>query len=132
MNYLCLNLILKLYFYFTFPFFDLSQTRSFVYHFKPNESLRSWEVKEYRIFYIFQNNRAVNPLSQVDIYGKFKKYITVSIYHCHRGSFMKFLFIAYKNDGLWHFVVCIGSPVLLSFYCVCTVSFCFPFFFLFC
>ena len=33
-NYLCPNLVPKHYCYFIFPFFDLSQARSFVHHFR--------------------------------------------------------------------------------------------------
>ena len=36
-NCLCPNLIPKRYFYFHFLFFDLCQTRSFVYHFRPRD-----------------------------------------------------------------------------------------------
>ena len=41
------------------------------------------------------------------------------------------LFIAYENDGLCHFVVhiAIDSPSVISFYCVCFVSFYFFIFF---
>ena len=40
-------------------------------------------------------------------------------------------FIAYENDELCQFVIRIGSPELISFYCVCFVSFHFFLFFLF-
>ena len=46
----------------------------------------------------------VNPLSQLDINRKFEKYISISIYNFHRGSFMNYVFIAYKNDAWCHFV----------------------------
>ena len=42
---------------------------------------------------------------------------------------MKSLLIAYENDGSCHCVVRIGSPALISFYCVCFVSFYFFLFF---
>ena len=41
------------------------------------------------------------------------------------------LFIAYDNNEGFHFVVRVGSPALISFYCVCFVSFYFFLFFLF-
>ena len=43
---------------------------------------------------------------------------------------MNFLFIAYENDESCHFVVHIGSPALISYYCVYFVSFYFFLFFL--
>ena len=58
------------------------------------------------------------------------QYISVCIYHCLKGSFMNSLFIAYKNNEWCYFVVRISSP-LIWFYCVCVVSFCFSFSFLF-
>ena len=63
--------------------------------------------------------RTVNPLSQLYINRKFQKYISVSICPCHRAYFMGSLFI--------------GSAALISFYCVCVVSFYFSLFsFFFC
>ena len=59
----------------------------------------------------FRIIRTVNPLSQRYINRKFQKYISVSICHGHRASFMRPLFIAFKNDEWCHFVVRIGSPV---------------------
>ena len=51
------------------------------------------------------------------------------------GCFWKYLMnsflIAYENDESCHCVVRIGSPLLISFYCVCFVSFYFFLFFLF-
>ena len=79
----------------------------------------------------FRIMRIVNPLSQLYINRKLQKYISVSICHCHRASFMRSLFIAFKNDEWCHFVVRIGSPAIVSFYCVCVVSFYFSLFFLF-
>ena len=58
----------------------------------------------------FRIMRIVNPLSQIYINRKLQKYISVSICHCHRASFMRSLFIAFKNDEWCHFVVSIGSP----------------------
>ena len=46
----------------------------------------------------FRIMRIVNPLSQLYINQKLKKYISVSICHCHRASFMRSFFIAFKND----------------------------------
>ena len=80
----------------------------------------------------FRITRTVNPLSQLYINRKFQKYISLSICHCHRASFMRSLFIAFKNDEWCHFVVRIGSLALISFYCVCIVSFYFSLFLLFC
>ena len=59
----------------------------------------------------FRIIRTVNPLSQRYINRKFQKYISVSICNGHRASFMRSLFIAFKNDEWCHFVVRIGSPV---------------------
>ena len=70
----------------------------------------------------FRITRTLNPLSQLYIDRKFQKYISVSISPCHRASFMRSPFIAFKNDEWCHLVVCIGSVPLISFYCVC-VSF---------
>ena len=71
----------------------------------------------------FRIMRAVNRLSQLNINRKFQKYISVSICHYHRESFMKSLFIAFESDEWCHFVVRFGSSALISFYCVCVVSF---------
>ena len=38
-------------------------------------------------------------------------------------SFMRSLFTAFENDELCHFVVRIGSLMLISFYCVCIVRY---------
>ena len=59
----------------------------------------------------FRIIRTVNPLSQRYINRKFQKYISVSICHGHRASFMRPLFIAFKNDEWCHFVVRIGSSI---------------------
>ena len=59
----------------------------------------------------FRIIRTVNPLSQRYINRNFQKYISVSICHGHRASFMRSLFIAFKNDEWCHFVVRIGSPI---------------------
>ena len=75
--------------------------------------------------------RTVNPLSQLYISRKLQKYISVSICHCYRASFTRTLFIAFKNDEWCHFVVRIGSPALILFYCVCVFSFYFSLFFSF-
>ena len=40
---------------------------------------------------------AVNYISSLDINREFQKYISVSIYHCHRGSSLNSLFKAYKT-----------------------------------
>ena len=71
----------------------------------------------------FKITRTVNPLSQPYINRKFQKYISVTICHCHRASFMRSVFIVFKIDEWYHFVIRIGSLALISFYCVCVVSF---------
>ena len=50
---------------------------------------------------------------------------------CFWKYLMNSLFIAYGDDESCHCVVRIGSPALISFYCVCFVSFYFFLFFLF-
>ena len=45
----------------------------------------------------FRILRTLNPLSQLHINQKFEKYISVSICHCHRVSFMRSFIIAFKN-----------------------------------
>ena len=42
---------------------------------------------------------------------------------CFWRYLMNSLFIAFENDEWWPFVVCTSSPSLISFYCVCFVSF---------
>ena len=54
--------------------------------------------------------RTVNPLSQLYINRKFQKYISVSICHCHRASFMRSFFIAFKNEQC-HFVVRVSPSI---------------------
>ena len=76
----------------------------------------------------FGVTRTVNPLSQLYINRKFQKYISVSICPCHRASFMRSLFIAFKNDEWRHFMVLIVPIAPISFYCVCVASFCFSLF----
>ena len=76
----------------------------------------------------FGITRIVNPLSQLHINWKFQKYISVSICPCHRASFVRSLFIAFKNDEWRHFVVLIVSIALISFHCLCVASFCFSLF----
>ena len=76
----------------------------------------------------FRIIRAVNPLSQLYINQKFQKYVSVSICHCHRASFMKSLFIAYNDDEWRHLVVRIDSLAFISFYCVWVASFYFSIF----
>ena len=76
----------------------------------------------------FRITRTLNPLSQLYINWKFQKYISVSVCPCHRASFMRSLFIAFKNNEWCHFVVLIGSLALISFYCECVLSFYFSLF----
>ena len=76
----------------------------------------------------FGITRIVNPLLQLHINRKFQKYISVSICPCHRASFVRSLFIAFKNDEWRHFVVLIVSIALISFHCLCVASFCFSLF----
>ena len=59
----------------------------------------------------FRIMRTVNPLSQLYINLKFQKCISVSICQCHRASFIRSLFITFKNDEWCHFVVPITSPI---------------------
>ena len=69
----------------------------------------------------FRIMRTVNPLSKLYINLKFQKYISVSIQHFLRASFMRSLFIAFKNDEWYHFVVRISSPAF--FFILLRVSF---------
>ena len=50
---------------------------------------------------------------------------------CFWKYLMKSLFIAFENNEWCHFMVCIGSPAFISFYCVCFIFFYFFRFFLF-
>ena len=50
---------------------------------------------------------------------------------CSWKYLMNSLFVAFENNEWCHFVVRIGSPAFISFYCVCFVSFYFFLFFLF-
>ena len=50
------------------------------------------------------------------------------LFTSHRVSFMSSIFIAYKNGEWCHFLIYIGSSALISFYCVCGVSFYFSLF----
>ena len=59
----------------------------------------------------FRIMRTVNPLSQPCIIRKFQKYISISICHCHKASFIRSLFIAFKNNEWCRFVVRVGSPI---------------------
>ena len=61
-------------------------------------------------------------------YVKFAKALRASfLQNTSGGCFWKYLmnslFIAYGDDESCHCVVSIGSPALISFYCVCFVSF---------
>ena len=76
----------------------------------------------------FRIMRTVNHLLQVYVNRKFQKYISVSICHFHRACFKRSLFIAFKNDEWCHFVLRIGSPPFIPFYCVCFVFFYFSLF----
>ena len=67
---------------------------------------------------------------------KFAKFLRAPfLQNTSGGCFWKYLinslFVAFKNDKWCHFVVRVGSPALISFYCVCFVSFYFFLFFLF-
>ena len=76
----------------------------------------------------FRITRTINHLLQQHINRKFQKYISVSACPFHRASFMRSLFIVFKNNEWCHFVVRIGSVALIFFYCVCVVSFYFSLF----
>ena len=78
----------------------------------------------------FRITLTVNLVSRLYINGKFQK--CKSVFAIVTASFMRSLFTAFKNDELCHFVVRIGSLALISFYCVCIVSFYFSLFLLFC
>ena len=69
----------------------------------------------------------MNPLSQVYINRKSQKYVSISICHYHRASFMKSLFIAYLEQWV------ISWPSgLISVFCECVVCFYFCLFSYFC
>ena len=72
----------------------------------------------------------VNPLSQLYINLKFEKYVSLIFTIVKRGSFMTSIFIVYENDDWCHSEVRIASLALVSFSCVCVVSFSFSLFFL--
>ena len=86
----------------------------------------------------FRIMRIVNPLSQLYINRKLQKYISVSICHCHRASFMRSLFIAFKNDGviswyvlalqrLFHFIACVSLLPFALFFLMFFVESCWGF-----
>ena len=60
---------------------------------------------------------------------KFQKHEYVSLYHCQREPFINSVFIAYKKDERWGFLVRNGSPALILFHWVSVVSFYFSFFY---
>ena len=67
---------------------------------------------------------------------KFAKFLRTPIFTEHTGGcfwkyLMNFLFIAFENNEWCYFVVLVGSPVFISFYCVCFASFYFFSFFWF-
>ena len=67
-------------------------------------------------------------------FAKFAKSLRASfLQNTSGGCFWKYLmnslFIAYGDDESCHCVVSIGSPALISFYCVCFVSFLFFYWF---
>ena len=69
----------------------------------------------------FKITRTVNPLSQPYINRKFQKYISVTICHCHRASFMRSVFIVFKIDEWYHFVYVLALQ--RSFHFIACVSF---------
>ena len=69
----------------------------------------------------------MNPLSQLYINRQLQKYVSVSICHYHRASFMKSLFIAYLEQWVISWL-----SRLISFYCECVVCFYFCLFSYFC
>ena len=81
----------------------------------------------------FRIIRAVNPLSKLYINRKFQKYVSVSIFHCHRTSFMRSLFVLYKERWMVSFR---GTYWLSSAYfillCVCRFFLYLSFFIFFC
>ena len=56
--------------------------------------------------------RIMNPPSQLYINRKFQKYISVSICHCHRASFMRSLFIAFMNGDILSYVLALQLKLL--------------------
>ena len=80
----------------------------------------------------FRITRTINHLLQQHINRKFQKYISVSACPFHRASFMRSLFIVFKNNEWCHFVVRIGSVALIFFYCVCRFFLFLSFFLHFC
>ena len=73
----------------------------------------------------------VNSKIEIEVFSLCVNYIICSLYFKHILRTFFLLHIRTMNDKCYHFVVHIGSPALVSFYCVCFVSFYFPFGFLF-
>ena len=73
----------------------------------------------------FRIMRTVNPLSQLYINWKFQRYLSVTICHFHRASFMKYLFIAFKTmNGIISWYV-LGLQRLFHFIIIARLSFLF-------
>ena len=58
-----------------------------------------------------------NPKTENEVFGQCTNYIVSSL------DVMNSLFITYGKNVWCHFVVRIGSPALISFYCECFASF---------
>ena len=56
--------------------------------------------------------RIMNPLSQLYINRKFQKYVSVSICHCYRASFMRSLFIEFMNGDILSYVLALQLKLL--------------------
>ena len=69
----------------------------------------------------------VNPKIENEVFGSCVNYIICSLDFRTLWT----LFIAHEKDQWCHFMVRIGSPVPILFYCICFVSFYFFLFFLF-
>ena len=65
----------------------------------------------------------VNPKIEIEVFSSCVNYIISSLYFKHISRTFFLLHIRTMNDECYHSVVHIGSPALVSFYCVCFVSF---------
>ena len=61
----------------------------------------------------------VNPKIAKEVFNQYVNYIICSL--DFKKCLMKSLFITYENNEWCHFVVRVGSPALILFYCACLV-----------